>query len=283
MDMLVKAYFTFRNTSRFLLGNLFDFIPSEHSVPLENLGCPADRHAVRTLNKLIAGAAEAYAKYAFHDVYHAVMNFMGAMSAFYLDVLKDRLYTRFAGDPLRRGSQTVMLLILLDATRIMAPILSFTCEEIWGHLPEADKNPPSVFLSDFPRPHPEAGPPEEAQEMERLIQIRGAAYKSLEEARKNKVIGSSLDASVTLRAGSSDLALLKKYEGLLPELFIVSQTALEGGGPEDPESLPEALVGACAWPKCPRCWTRSPEVPPDQSAVCPKCQEALAQRAKAGA
>jgi isoleucyl-tRNA synthetase len=311
--MLVKAYFTFRNTCRFMLGNLSDFDPEKDAVPLKDISDPIDRHALKELSVLTGHVRRAYAAYAFHEVYHRVNNFMGSLSSFYLDVLKDRLYTFRKGDPLRRGSQTVIRRILESVTALMAPILSFTAEEIHRHLnglpqagsPEADSaadllasgktgagegadiNSPaqSVFLTLFPQPDPELESDPKAADMERLLVVRASVNKALEEARKAKVIGSALDAAVGLKASGETLELLKAYEARLPELFIVSGVTLSelasapkasaDPSPESAEAAVEVTVTLSPDHKCPRCWNRRPEVPEDGSAVCDKCKRAL--------
>ncbi|MDR3153428.1 MAG: isoleucine--tRNA ligase [Deltaproteobacteria bacterium] len=306
LDMLVKAYFSFRNTCRFLLGNLHGFDPALDAVPVDQISDPLDRYALKELSLLIRSVRKAYAAYNFHDVYHRVNNFMGALSSFYLDVLKDRLYTFRADSPLRRGSQTVMRAILSSVTALMAPVLSFTAEEIHRHLhgfpplggkdaqgaqdpgaakaaqasgaPEA---PASVFLTAFPDPDPawEAHPA--AAALESLLPCRAAVNKALEEARKEKLIGSSLDARVELRADAAGRGLIAAYGAGLPELFIVSQVTVsdlpDAPGQPAGEARFEALVTQSQDPKCPRCWNRHPQVPADGSGVCPKCLAALGQ------
>ncbi|MDR1081892.1 MAG: isoleucine--tRNA ligase [Deltaproteobacteria bacterium] len=302
LDMLVKAYFTFRNTCRFMLGNLFDFDPARDAVPLAEIADPVDRYALRELSLLIRQVRKAYASYAFHDVYHRVNNFMGALSSFYLDVLKDRLYTFRASDPARRASQTVMREILSSVTSLMAPVLSFTAEEIWrslnglapagapgtpGAKSAASALPPagtpadvpeSVFLSAFPFPVPAWEEDQSALETERLLAVRTVALKALEDARKTKLIGSSLDAEVEILASGPLLELLRRRGQGLQELFIVSRVVLtEADPPADApaEGWAEARVAMSPDPKCPRCWNRHPEVPADGSRVCPKCRKAL--------
>jgi isoleucyl-tRNA synthetase len=264
-DMLAKAYFNFRNAIRFILGNLYDFKP-EMAIPYDQLA-PVDRWALHFLSTLTERALKAYEAYAFHDVYQMVNNFVGKLSSFYFDVLKDRLYTFAPQDPRRQGAQTVMWEILLDLTRLMAPILSFTAEEIWGYAaPESD----SVFLEDFPKVKEERRDPKIFSDIERLIAIRDHVNKALEEARGAKLIGSGLDGLCRLMAPPEDYALLKKYEADLPEIFILSRLTLSQG-----EKL-KATVEINSDPKCPRCWTRHPEVDAANDGVCPKCQKALA-------
>jgi isoleucyl-tRNA synthetase len=275
MGMLTKAYFNFRNTMRFLLGNLSDFDPEKDGVLISQIDDPFDLYVLDRLSILIDSSKKAYENYAFHDVYHGVNNFVGALSSFYLDVLKDRLYTFKSSDPKRRGSQTVMHTLLKSIVSIIAPILSFTAEEIWGHLPGKDKEAPSVFLSSFPEDHGTWENPSLRQTMERLLSIRTRVNKSLEEARSQKLLGSSLDAELILKAAPELHLFLKSHLPILPELFIVSQVSLSEDkdlSPDDPLII-EVLRSPLH--KCPRCWNRRPEVKEDGQNVCDKCQKAL--------
>ncbi|MDR1394616.1 MAG: isoleucine--tRNA ligase [Deltaproteobacteria bacterium] len=269
LDMLSRAYFNFRNCIRFLLGNLHDFSPKDE-VPVQNLD-PVDRCVLHHLQVLIGRIREAYGSYSFHEVYQLVNKFTGFLSSFYFDVMKDRLYTLSRSHPRRRGTQTVMSRILPALARLMAPILSFTAEEIWQHLPRPAGSPPagSVFLAEFPESDPACLDPQLVRDLDQIIAIRDLVNKALEESRRTKAIGSGVDAAVRIRAPEKEYELLKKYEDHLAEIFIVSQTELEPG-----EAL-EVSAQASGYPKCPRCWLRHPEVPADQSGVCPKCRQAL--------
>ncbi|MDR2339649.1 MAG: isoleucine--tRNA ligase [Deltaproteobacteria bacterium] len=272
IGMLVKAYFGYRNTSRFLLGNLADFEPERDLVPATDIESPIDRYALHLLDKLVVEATAAYAAYAFHDVYHKANVFMVNLSSFYLDVLKDRLYTRAKADPLRRGSQSAMWRILKDVTLIMAPILSFTAEEIWGHMPGGGRLRESVFLEDFPVHDGTMSDPGLATDMEALLAVRSKANKALEEARRAKSIGSSLDAAVSISASGETLRLLQENLHWLAEFLIVSEVDISEEGEGDEVSV---SVRECRYNKCPRCWNRNPEVPDDLSDVCPKCKQAM--------
>ncbi|MDR1083840.1 MAG: isoleucine--tRNA ligase [Deltaproteobacteria bacterium] len=269
LDMLAKAYFNFRNTIRFAIGNLYDFTAAD-ALPYSRLDA-LDRFVLHLLSVLIEKAKNAYESYAFHDVYQLVNKFVGLISSFYFDVVKDRLYTLGPRDPRRRGTQTVMSLLLPALTKLMAPIISFTAEEIWSYI---DKSPDaSVFLTDFPQARAEYFQPQLAQDMEDIISVRDKVNKALEEARRAKLIGSGLEAELTLAAPAAEYALLKKYEDLLLEIFIISRLELI-----ETDSEISATVAVSQDPKCPRCWMRHPAVPSDQSGVCPKCQKALAER-----
>jgi isoleucyl-tRNA synthetase len=270
LDMLVKAYFNFRNTARFILGNLFDFDPRKDAIPLSDARGPWEKYVLYRLNALIQEVRKAYESYAFHDVYHKVNNFMGLMSSFYLDILKDRLYTFKKDDRARREAQSVTLAVLKATVKLMAPILSFTAEEIWGYLPGED-GPESVFLADFPEASPAFGVSDLINDLDSLLALRPKVNKALEDARRAKLIGSSLDATITLKASGDAALLLSKYQSLLPEFFIASETLLS---PADGDAEFSVEVSPNPHPKCPRCWNRHPGV--HEGGVCPKCQKALA-------
>ncbi|MDR1546650.1 MAG: isoleucine--tRNA ligase [Deltaproteobacteria bacterium] len=269
LEMLKKAYFSFRNTARFILGNIHDFDPSVDAVPWEQLG-PLDRHVLHQLETLRDKVTQAYDRYEFHDVYQLINRFVVFLSSLYHDVVKDRLYTFKSSHPKRRAAQTVMRTTLSTLTRLTAPVLSFTCEEIWSRLAPGENS--SVFLQDFPAERPEFLQPESAAEMERLLALRSVANKALEQARQERLIGGPLDAEVTLTASGEDHALLVRHQADLAELLIVSDAKVEPG-PDGSE--PRAVVVPSPHPKCPRCWIRSPEVPADQTGVCLKCRAAL--------
>ena len=278
LDMLAKAYFNFRNSCRFILGNLFDFDPEQHSVELDNLS-EMDRFVLHQLNQLTEKVLAAYDEYEFHGIYHLINNFVVELSAFYHDVIKDRLYTLAAGNPKRRATQTVMHQVLSSMVRLMAPVLSFTCEEIWSYLPENTAKS-SVFLTDLPKVEAAWHNPELAARWNEILKIRAVVNKELEAARRDKTIGAPLDAELELRASGEALALLKKYEAELADIFIVSAVKLiadesvqaaQPGGP-----ALAVKVAACQATKCPRCWVHSTEVESNSSGLCGKCDAALA-------
>jgi isoleucyl-tRNA synthetase len=273
MDMLAKAYFNFRNTSRFILGNTYDFDPAGDAVPLGGLD-PLDRYVLHQLALVVEKIRQSYESYDFHLIYQVLNKFVVFLSSVYHDVIKDRLYTLKASDPARRGCQTVMRTVLSALTRLMAPVLSFTAEEIWQRLEPGEKT--SVFLQDFPEADPAWLVPEQAQLFESLLTVRAAAYKSLEQARRDKVIGSGLDAELRLAVTPGDAAVLERFPNLA-ELFIVSRVVVTVA-PEGADLGPDKILAEVAVSpdqKCPRCWTRRPEVPADQGAVCHKCRKAM--------
>ncbi len=276
LDMLAKAYFNFRNSARFILGNLFDFDPARDAVDDDKLG-EMDLFVLHQLNEVTEKIRAAYDQYEFHSIYHLINNFVVELSAFYHDVIKDRLYTLAPADPRRRAAQTVMYRVVSGLTRLMAPILSFTCEEIWSYMPGNRDGEDSVFLNDLPAVEPSWHKPELARRWERMLKIRGQVNRELEAARRDKIIGAPLDADLSLKAAGETYKLLKEKEAELADIFIVSSVSL---------SLEESLaasetelkvsVSPSPHPKCPRCWIHSPQVPDDQSRPCPKCESALA-------
>jgi isoleucyl-tRNA synthetase len=271
--MLAKAYFNFRNTARFILGNLFDFDPARDSVPYEELG-EMERFLLHQANQLAARGREAYERYEFHTLYHLMNNFVVELSAFYHDAIKDTLYTRAASDPRRRGAQTAMREVLCLLTRLIAPVLAFTAEEIWGHLTNNAAGD-SVFLQDLPEFRQDRHEPELASRWEDLLKIRSLVNRELEAARRAKTIGAPLDAEVDIRAAGAVWTLLGAYEDRLAEIFIVSQVNLSRGPDSEGDPI-EVRVAPSPNPKCPRCWVRYSPAPGETAGLCGKCLKALA-------
>jgi isoleucyl-tRNA synthetase len=271
---LTEAYRKIRNTARFLLGNLYDFDGGDYSSDLLEL----DRWALSRLHGLTKKVSEAYTRFDFHEVYHRIYNFcIVDMSSFYLDILKDRLYTFRADSPERRAAQYVLNEVLMTMTRLMAPVLSFTAEEIWQTLKE--KPTESVFLADFPVADESLMDMELESKWEKLIAIRDEALKALELKRAEKFIGNSLEAKVILHVDGKDLELIKQYENFLPTLFIVSQAELNTEAPAKDSLKSTEIEGLsisvkkAEGEKCQRCWNRSPSVGTfgDAPEVCAKC------------
>jgi isoleucyl-tRNA synthetase len=276
---LAEAYRRIRNTCRYLLGNLSDFDPGRDRVAAGGI-LEIDRWALHRLQKLIQRVTRAYDEFDFHIVYHSIHNFCAVdMSAFYLDILKDRLYTARAESAARRSGQTAMYEILSALTRLMAPILSFTADEVWQYMKGTGKVP-SVFLAEFPVPDPAALDEGLDGRWERLIAVRGEAAKVLEGLRKDKKIGHSLDASLTLYAEPALYEFLKGYEKDLPFIFIASQVAVarESDAPAD-AFVSDAVkglkvsAGRAAGQKCGRCWMYQESVGAvkDHPQICSRC------------
>ena len=277
---LSEGYRKIRNTLRYALSNLHDFDPARDAVPVDSL-LPLDRWVLARLDEVVGRVRRAYDEYQFHLLYHALVDFCGNdLSAVHFDISKDRLYTWKTTGHARRSGQTVLHRILLDVTRLLAPVTSFTAEEVWEHLP--GRPAPSVFLAGLPEA---SGKRDESlmQTFEQLFSVRSAVQQQLEAARRDKLIGSSLEARVVLQAEGEGREFLLRHLRELPTLFIVSQVALESRPTERMARVAAALPGGgqlgievqkAQGAKCPRCWTYAPEVAAGAE-VCPKCQEAL--------
>jgi isoleucyl-tRNA synthetase len=284
MGQLVEAYRKIRNTCRFLLANLADFDPSHDAVALDRL-YDIDRWALHRLALLISRVRAAYDAYEFHTVFHALNNFCAVdLSAVYLDILKDRLYTEGPASPARRAAQTALESIVSMLVRLMAPILSFTAEEIWTHLPATSRAVDSVHLSDFPQPSPGwILAPEHASRWERLFDVRSVVARALERARATKTIGSSLEARVTFYTDGPLHEALTRDAAELPGLLIVSAVTIEpfSRRPTDADLLaPDlaATVTRAPGAKCARCWVYRTDVGADRAHpdVCARCARVLA-------
>ena len=213
-----------------MLGNLYDFDPGKDAVPYGSLP-EIDRFALHRLQEVIELTLKAYDTYEFHIIYHTLYNYcIVDLSAFYLDILKDRLYTSPPESAGRRSAQTVIHILLDSMTRIMAPILAFTAEEIWSFMPGTKENEPSVHLTSLPEVNEAWKDQKLAKKWKRILEVRGDVTKALEEARVKKLIGHSLDAVVTLYTDNDLYDILCPYENELSTIFIVSGASLVNGG-----------------------------------------------------
>lgn len=287
MAQLSEAYRKIRNTFRFALSNLFDFVPAKNALPNEKLE-EIDRWMLERTAELARKCREWYAAYDFHRAYHAIHDFCVVdLSAFYFDVLKDRLYTKAPNSRSRRSAQTAMWKITSVLVRLAAPILVFTAEEIWKHMPKDSADPDSIHISLFPEGRDLAtGLREEAAEKwERLGQVRSAVLGALEQARNAKVIGGGLEARVRLcgvaEAGGLQ-TLLEEKQRELPALFIVSQVVVESSASRDlvpSGTMPGLLITVekADGKKCERCWNYSTHVGEYSRypTVCERCKEAV--------
>jgi isoleucyl-tRNA synthetase len=278
LQRLSDAYRRIRNTARFMLGNLHGFDPAADSLPPEQL-MEIDRWSLSRLEKLITKLRQAYDDYEFHILYHAVHNFcIVDLSAFYLDVLKDRLYIYGPDSYERRSGQTAMYLILDALTRLIAPVLSFTAEEIWSCLPGQREE--SVHLARFPEATETFGDAALEERYSRLLEVRGEIAKALEAARNDKLIGHSLDARILLEVPSGEWRdLLTAYLGELPTLCIVSQVEMVEhlGEGSEAETIPglRIRVEKAQGKKCERCWNYSLSVgdSPAHPTLCRRCSD----------
>jgi isoleucyl-tRNA synthetase len=278
LSHLVDAYRKIRNTARFLLSNLADYDPKRDALPDDKLS-ELDRWALMRLHDLIARVRQGYEDFEFHLIIHTLNNFCSVdMSAIYLDVLKDRLYT-FRKDSLaRRASQRVLHETVLALTKLMAPLLTFTAEEIWQSIPEGQREAPSVHLTAFPQADPRYKNAELEQRWDKLLKVRSAVQAELEIKRREKLIGAPLEAKVALQANTEKYDFLKRYEQDLPGLFIVSQVELKKVHhlPHDPDFSVDVIKADGK--KCVRCWNYRPSVGANAAhpELCDRCLDAIA-------
>jgi isoleucyl-tRNA synthetase len=274
LKRLADSYFRIRNTYRFLLGNLYDFNPEKDRVSYPELH-EMDRWALHQLQKLVSRVREAYEHFEFHIVYHSIQNFCAVeMSALYFDILKDRLYTFSSHSQGRKSAQTALYQILKTLTCLMAPILSFTTEEVWKYIPQESGRAESVHLASFPEVVNEFLDDALYERWERIWEIRAVVTKALEEARKEKKIGLSLDAQVHLHLPEKIFSFLQSCEKDLKSIFIVSSVTLHQG--KDEKEV-RAEVLRAEGKKCERCWNFDVSVGhhPDHQAICQRCVEAI--------
>jgi len=275
LDRLTEAYRRIRNTWRYMLGNLYDFDPQRHSVPVTELQ-EIDRWILHRFQQLVERVRKAYEEYEFHIIYHAMHNFcVVELSSLYLDILKDRLYTSSSASPKRRSAQNAIYRILKGMVQLMAPILSFTCDEVWQYLPREDGKEESVHLESFPQAG--EGFFDEALEERwaRLWQTREEVTKALEKARQDKVIGHPLDAVVKVKAPQKLFDLLQGFGAELREIFIVSQVALERDGAATGMTV---TVARAEGAKCQRCWVYDTSVgmKKEHPEICQRCFQTIA-------
>ncbi|WKZ33295.1 MAG: isoleucine--tRNA ligase [Thermodesulfobacteriota bacterium] len=291
LKRLSEAYRRIRNTFRFILGNLYDFEPEKDQVRYEELE-ELDRLTLHKLTRLTERIRAAYDDFEFHVVYHTVHNFCTVdLSAFYLDVVKDRLYTARADSRGRRAAQTTIYHVLDHLIRLTAPVLVFTTDEAWAFMP--GEKAESVHLSSLPEPQKEWLDPSLEEKWDRLMQYKGELSRALEAARQQaKIIGHPLDAQAVVYPPEKDLDLLRSEEKALEEVLIISRLivsdqplvgdAIGGDGKSvmfSSEEIPglNIVVGRADGGKCERCWHYSTYVGKDHEhpAICERCVEAL--------
>lgn len=285
LKQMAEAYRRVRNTARYILGNSNDFNPNTDRVSYEQL-MEIDKWALHKLEVLKRKVTENYDKYEFYNLFQDIHYFAGVdMSAFYLDIIKDRLYTEGTNSIERRSAQTVMTEILVTLTKMIAPILSFTAEEIWETLPEVLKDKESVLLTDWYKENDEYLNPEIENKWVEIIKVRREANKSLEKARqgKDRIIGNSLDAKVMLHSTDAEIQkfLVENREKLELALIVseveivenIDETFTKG---EEATDLYIKVLHA-EGEKCERCWKYSKELgkDPEHPTLCPRCASVL--------
>jgi len=281
LKQLSDAYRKIRNTCRFMLGNLFDFDPDKHTVApgaMEEI----DRFILYRLQSLIEKTGKAYESFEFHIIYHSLLDFCTLdLSGFYLDVLKDRLYTSAPDSRTRRGCQTAMYLLLDAMVRTMAPILCFTSEEIWRYMPNRADKAFSVHMTSLPESSDTWKDDELAARWNLILRMRAEVTKAIEEARNKKLVGHSLDASVTISVGPALFERLSPYAEDFRSICIVSHVVLEKNESVDgTDAAAEQIhvrVEAADGVKCERCWVHEPSVGsiPERPTICRRCYSAL--------
>ena len=276
IKQVTEVYRKIRNTARYILGNTYDF-PVNMPVAYDDL-LEIDKWALTKLNKLIKDCTESYDKYEFHNAYNALNQFcVTDMSNFYLDIIKDRLYTYKADSLERRSAQTVMYEILDSLVKILAPMTCFTAEEIWKAMPHrVGENVESVMLTDYPVYNPKYENKELEARWEKIIDLKSEVAKKLEEARMEKVIGHSLNAKVTLFANEDKYEELLKDKELLTTVFIVSKVEVENSLREVDKEV-GIKVEPADGEKCERCWMYSETVGDnhDHPTLCKRCCDNL--------
>jgi isoleucyl-tRNA synthetase len=279
LTRVVDAYRKLRNTSRILVANLYDFDPAADLVPIDRLDA-VDRFALARYGEAAQKMLKAYDAYDFPTVFQTLNTLVTVdLSAFYVDVTKDRMYTFAARSHARRSTQTVMYLICDGLARLLAPILPVSADDLWRHMPgqQLPGRAASVHLETFPKVDGfvDAGV---MGTWERQLHVRESVNAALEQQRKDKVIGNSLGARVTITASGPIAALLEQHRQDLPMLFIVSDLVLDIVSTEGPDQV-RVDVEKAPGVKCDRCWRFVPSIrtEPDWSGICDRCVEALAE------
>lgn len=276
-DKIIKqmsdVYRKIRNTYRYLLSNLYDFDVEKDAIPYNEME-EIDKWALLRLEQVRDQVTKAYKNYEFHVMYHVIHNFCTVdMSAIYLDILKDKLYEEVPNSKERRSAQTAIHEILVTLTKLMAPVLAFTTEEVWQAMKHTSKDEKSVHLENWPEAKPEYLDEKLEEKWNKRLALRGEITKALEEKRKLKEIGHSLDADVTVYAKGEAYDTLVEMEKELADFCIVSTIKVETS---DDEEL-KVDVKISTREKCERCWKHLPSVGNDEKhpTVCARCSRVL--------
>jgi isoleucyl-tRNA synthetase len=275
LTRVIDVYRKLRNTCRILVANLYDFDPAADMVPYERLDV-VDRYALARYAEAAERMRRAYDAYDFSAVAQTLNALTTVhLSAFYVDVTKDRMYTLAARSPERRSTQTAMYRICDGLARLLAPILPVTADDLWRHMP--GRQSPSVHLEDFPTVD-DVRNPALLEIWDRLLEVRETVNAALEQKRKDKLIGNSLGAKVTIEASGPIGVLLDQHRAYLPMLFIVSEAALTVGARDGDDRL-SVNIAKASGVRCDRCWRYVPSTrtEPDWAGLCDRCVEALAE------
>jgi len=282
MQRVGEDYKKIRNTFRYILGNLYDFDPGQDAVAFEDLG-ELDQYMLRQTAAFAADVRRWYDEFGFHKIYHRVKHFcIVDLSAFYFDVLKDRLYTAAPKSSARRAAQTTIWRIGEALARLLAPMMSFTCEEVWRFLPALGQREESVHIALFPSPADIAGTgvavhdEKQSADWQTLRFVRDETLKALEEARNSKLIGTGLEAQVAITLAEPAYSVLARHSDQLRYLFIVSAVSLVQGSGNGTAGVHVEVKRADGL-KCDRCWNYSTHVGDDKTypTVCERCSAVL--------
>lgn len=273
LQRLSESYRKIRNTWRFMLGVLADFDPRRDTVPAAAMD-ESDRYTLQRLQEVKARVLQAYRDFEYHAIFHSMFNFFtNDLSAFYLNFQKDNLYCNRTAAPQRRASQQVVFTLLRETLLLMAPILSFTCEEAWAFLPDHAGKAASIHLERFPEVDEELRHGVDSGRWERIMTLRDRLLKEIEAARAQKRIGDSLEAAVEVVASGDDEKFLRENSELFRTILVIAGLDVRGG---EEETITVRKAGGR---KCPRCWNW---VTPDpvHPELCPRCAAVAAATAK---
>lgn len=286
LKQLSEVYRKIRNTFRYILGNIHDFDPNIDKVKYDQL-LEIDKWALLRLEQVREKVTKSYEAYEFHSLYHTIHNFCAVdLSSIYLDILKDRVYTALPNSIERRAAQTVMYEILTTLVRLIAPVLTFTAEEVWQFVPKTQNMPESVQLAEWPQTHAEYLNTELEVKWNKVLTIRSEITKALETARRNKVIGHSLDAAVSIYAGKEEYADLNAVNEDLATILIVSKANVMPNFDQAPSTAyrPDGMnlaivVAPAEGEKCERCWIYSDTVGQNSNhgTLCKRCSQVVSQ------
>jgi isoleucyl-tRNA synthetase len=287
MHRISENYRTIRNNLfRYVLSNLYDFDPERSAVPFEQMQA-VDQYILRQTCALAADVVRWYDEFAFHRIYQRVNHFcVVELSAFYVDIVKDRLYTFAPNSVGRRAAQTALWRIGEAMVRLLAPIMSFTCDEVWEYLPKVESRSESVHLARFPQSADILGSaevpavdPQQQADWTTLRSVRDQVLKALEEARNQKQIGKSVEAQVKVTASDPLYSVLERYKDDLRYLFIVSAVTLERGASGNGTGGLTVEVSNAEGQKCERCWNYSTRVgeDPEHPTLCERCAPVVKQ------